>query len=422
MVKKRLKEIRRYVMKRRLAEKTLAAVLSAAVIFSTTAVPAFADITSAVEGSEGTAVSVSTTTESGVTVADSSGTATTLTTGSGVVVSGIDSAVEGQTGTTSSTSAGSSGVTGPGAGDSMSNSASVGNVVIAGTSSVSSVQTEGEKNAVNADILGGATLTMFNSQSDSQILSCMIQTNDGSLIVIDGGFGEDADYLTSQIQARGGRVSAWLVTHPHGDHAGALYRILQNADSRYAAGEDPLITIDAIYYSMADADWYRTNDPDECTMAIALLGAFESHPTLLHTVGRGDTFQIDTATVQVLNDRYEATSDKGNNAGIVYKVTVNGVSILFLGDLSQAGGAYLLQVASPAELKSDIVQMAHHGQNGVGQEFYQAVSPSICLWPTPSWLWVSQESKYTIQTTKQWMIQLGVQKHYCMKDGDQVIR
>ncbi len=400
-------------MKKRLAEKTLAAVLSTAVIFAATAVPAFADITSAVEGSEGAAVSVSTTTDS---------TATTITTGSGVVVSGIGSAVEGQTGTASSTSSGSTGVTGPGAGDSMSNSASVGNVVIAGTSSVSGVQTEGEKNAVNADILGGATLTMFNSQSDSQILSCMIQTNDGSLIVVDGGFGEDADYLTSQIQARGGRVSAWLVTHPHGDHAGALYRILQNADSRYAAGLDPLITIDSIYYSMADADWYRTNDPDESTMAIALLGAFESHPTLLHTVSRGDTFQVDTATIQVLNDRYEATSDKGNNAGIVYKVTVNGVSILFLGDLSQAGGAHLLQVASPAELKADIVQMAHHGQNGVGQEFYQAVSPSICLWPTPSWLWVSQESKYTIQTTKQWMIQLGVQKHYCMKDGDQVIR
>jgi hypothetical protein len=58
----------------------------------------------------------------------------------------------------------------------------------------------------------------------------------------------------------------------------------------------------------------------------------------------------------------------------------------------------------------------------VSEAFYQAVSPSICLWPTPSWLWGSMESKYMIQTTKSWMTDLGVQRHYCMKDGDQVIR
>ena len=31
--------------------------------------------------------------------------------------------------------------------------------------------------------------------------------------------------------------------------------------------------------------------------------------------------------------------------------------------------------------------MAHHGQNGVEEEFYQAIRPEWAFWPTPKWLW-----------------------------------
>ena len=143
---------------------------------------------------------------------------------------------------------------------------------------------------------------------------------------------------------------------------------------------------------------------------------------MLHQVTRGQTIQVDDVTIQVMNDRYELGSDKGNNAGIVYKAYVNGKSILFLGDMAEEGGNRLLAEVGAEGLKSDIVQMAHHGQNGVSEAVYQAISPSICLWPTPQWLWDNSGARYTIPSTKSWMSRLGVQYHYCMKDGDQVIR
>jgi hypothetical protein len=62
---------------------------------------------------------------------------------------------------------------------------------------------------------------------------------------------------------------------------------------------------------------------------------------------------------------------------------------LFLGDLGVEGGQKLLK-RYPTELKSDIVQMAHHGQGGVSKNVYQAIAPRICLWPTPKWLWNNQ--------------------------------
>ncbi|MGN0157993.1 MAG: ComEC/Rec2 family competence protein [Brotaphodocola sp.] len=289
-----------------------------------------------------------------------------------------------------------------------------------GPSIYGNIVTEGEKENTNPQesILGGASLTMLNSQSDSQILSAIIQTSQGSLIVVDGGLGADGDYLKSQIQARGGHVSAWLITHPHGDHVGALYKILQDE----AAGISSGITIDGIYYSFASRDWYTLHDKDEVTMAHSIIGTFEGLPqSMLHTVSKGQTIQVDDVTILVMNDRYELASDKGNNAGIVYKVYVNGKSILFLGDMAEEGGRRLLADVGAEALKSDMVQMAHHGQNGVDESVYQAIDPAICLWPTPKWLWENSGNRYRIAETKNWISKLNVQKHYCMKDGDQVI-
>ncbi|NBH71773.1 MBL fold metallo-hydrolase [Clostridiaceae bacterium] len=289
-----------------------------------------------------------------------------------------------------------------------------------GPSIYGNIVTEGEKEVHPQDmILGGATLTLLRSQSDSQMLSAILQTSQGKLIVVDGGLGADGDYLRSQIQARGSHVAAWLLTHPHGDHAGALYKILQDE----AAGLQSGIQIDGIYYSFAAPEWYSVNDPTEQTMAHAIIGSFSGLPEgMLNTVGRGQTIQVDDVTVQVMNDRYETSQDKGNNAGIVYKIWVNGKSILFLGDMAEEGGRRLLSEVGAEGLKSDIVQMAHHGQNGVDEEFYKAVNPSICLWPTPQWLWDSVGSRYRTSETKGWMTHLNVQRHYCTKDGDQVIR
>ncbi|MCI9106573.1 MAG: MBL fold metallo-hydrolase, partial [Lachnospiraceae bacterium] len=209
------------------------------------------------------------------------------------------------------------------------------------------------------------------------------------------------------------------ITHPHGDHAGALYKILQDE----AAGIQSGIQIDGIYYSFAEPEWYTINDPSEQTMAHAIIGSFSGLPeTMRHTVTRGQTIQVDDVTIQVMNDRYDTASDKGNNASIVYKLWVNGKSILFLGDMAEEGGQRLLSEVGVQGLKSDIVQMAHHGQNGVDEAFYKAVAPQICLWPTPQWLWNSVGSRYRTSETKGWMTRLNVQKHYCTKDGDLVIR
>lgn len=297
--------------------------------------------------------------------------------------------------------------------------------VIRGFGAEKEIVTEGEKKKTDeTPILGGAELTMLKSQSKGQMMSFLLETKEGNLIVIDGGRWDDGDYLVEQIKARGGHVSAWLLTHTHTDHVGALIKILQNEADGQGAG----IRIDNFYYNFADMDWYALHDEEELGTAYTITELLNAQPPeKLHTVGKGDVIAVDEVEITVMNDRYEPDAshvgdNDGNDAGLVYRAVVNDVSILFLGDLGEVSGEMLLTDMGAGGIKSHMVQMAHHGQDGVGEAVYKAIDPSICLWPTPQWLWDNENGTFKTPETKSWIQKLKVKKHYCTKDGDQVIR
>lgn len=301
--------------------------------------------------------------------------------------------------------------------------------VIVGFGKNTELVTEGDKlregKAVNdVSVLGGAELTMLQNQSKGQMMSFLLETKEGSLIVIDGGRWDDSDYLTEQIKKRGGRVSAWFLTHTHTDHVGALLKILQGE----ADGQDSGIEIDKIYYNFAPREWYALHEPEDMGTAYTIIGLLEGLPDeRIQVVHQGDVIAVDEVKFTVMNDRYEPDENHVgendcNDSCMIYRAVVNDVSILFLADLGELGGNRLLEELGAEALRSDMVQMAHHGQNGVGENVYRAVDPSVCLWPTPQWLWDNEGDRFKTPETKGWMKKLDVDKHYCIKDGDQVIR
>lgn len=272
-----------------------------------------------------------------------------------------------------------------------------------------------------AETTAGPLLVMLKNSGKAQMLSVLVCSPKGRLIVIDGGWEEDGDYLLENIKKYGGHVDAWLITHPHPDHAGALYHILQNKSSE--------ITIDRIYGSFASLEWYQKASPEEAPFVDIFLQELSLLPpgTVQSPVGKGFEMDIDGLRVTALNDRYELESDPVNNSSIVYLLETGKERVLFLGDMGYEGGQRLLKDAD-GNLGADVVQMAHHGQNGVGKEVYKAIAPKICLWPTPQWLWDNNMGDgadtgpwKTLETWK-WMEELGVEENYCIKDGDIVLK
>ena len=96
-----------------------------------------------------------------------------------------------------------------------------------------------------------------------QNMSYVIRTAQGKTIVIDGGWeAKDSDNLFSYLQKVTGQtaphIDAWFLTHPHGDHYGALIGFSKNYASQ--------ITVDAFYHRMptsAEINKYFYNDDPE---------------------------------------------------------------------------------------------------------------------------------------------------------------
>lgn len=290
-----------------------------------------------------------------------------------------------------------------------------------GSTVAQTVQTSGMSSAstsISTGTSGVGELWMLGSTTGAQNLSIVIKSPNGKLIVIDGGWEADADKLSSLILQQGGKVDAWLITHPHEDHVGALCAILNDGARK--------IKIDKIYCSLATPEWYRQVSPTGAGIADQLLNAFTKLPvgTVTNNIGRGTEINIDDVNIRVLNNRGAYTYNGVNNSSLVYKIRVSGQSILILGDLAYDGGKDLIKTCTAAELKSDIVQMAHHGQQGVDQDAYALIAPTTCLWPSPAWLWNNDNGggvgsgPWGTLTTRAWMDALGVKDNRSLKDGD----
>lgn len=268
---------------------------------------------------------------------------------------------------------------------------------------------------------GGGKLTMLANQTASQMMSFVLETRQGNLIVIDGGTGGDTKHLEKTIQAKGGRVSAWLITHPHSDHVGALNEILRNPQSQ--------ITIDKIYYSFAPLQWYYDNEAYRADMVAKLVEAMGALPPekLQGNIIKGQEIWVDDVKITVMNEPYLFANNSINNSSVAYKIEMNGVSMLFLGDMGVEAGNRFLSEYEPGKLRCNILQMSHHGQHGVTKQVYEAIRPAVCLWPTPLWLWDNDNGggpgsgPWLTPETRSWMKEMGVKLNYSIKDGDQVL-
>lgn len=247
-------------------------------------------------------------------------------------------------------------------------------------------------------------------------MSYVIRTVSGKLIVLDGGNKGDAAYLASFIKERGNAVEAWFISHVHDDHVDALCQILAAPNG---------MKIGAVYIDMPDLEWTRTNtSPEETATLERLLAALNNAGLTVKKLELGADFAIDGIRIEVLGVcNPEITKNPVNNSSAVLRMSDAAKSVLFLGDLGVEGGEKLLKSQYAERLPSDYVQMAHHGQNGVGEPVYEKVNPSYCLWPAPQWLWDNDSGggkgsgHWKTLEVRAWMDKLPIKKHYVMAEG-----
>lgn len=262
----------------------------------------------------------------------------------------------------------------------------------------------------------GLTLIQLHDNSPRQMMGYILKTKNNT-VVIDGGLKEDAQNLIDNInRVGGGKVDTWFLTHPHMDHVQAFMEIVKTTD----------IQIGKIYVSLNDLEWYEKHDStriEEIKLFLEILKS-DKIKEKVEEVHLNQIIKIDNLECEILGIKNpEITDNAGNNSSMVIKMHINDKSMLFLADTGKESGEKLLQTQKD-KLKSDIVQMAHHGQGGVNKDVYETIMPKICLWPTPEWLWNNDSGtgyntgNWTTLETRSWMEELGVEKHFIEMDGD----
>lgn len=272
---------------------------------------------------------------------------------------------------------------------------------------------------------GKNRLHMLHNASSTQMQSFIIEEEHGHILVIDGGTEADAPYLLSKLrqitQQRVPHVDAWIFTHAHLDHMDAFMLLMEQQPETFSFDKILCCFPSEQYLSLETA-------PDGAAITIRRFDRLRSQiGSRLVTVSRDDVYRFGSAEIQVLYTvDCSIKENVANNSSLVFMLTLGNKSILFLGDLGLEGGEKLLGDRK-ADLKADFCQMAHHGQHGVDKRFYAAVSPEACLWCAPDWLWDNDAGEgfntsiFATVETRQWMQELGVKQHYCIKDGDHTI-
>lgn len=268
-------------------------------------------------------------------------------------------------------------------------------------------------------------LHMLRNDSRIQMQSFVVEEASGKLLVIDGGMEADAGHLLTRLREISGKtvphVDAWLFTHAHLDHMDAFLKLFEEQPEAFS--------FDHILCCFPSEQYLALEqDPNGGARTLRRFNALRARlGSRVVTVSEDDVYTFGTARVEVLKTvDCLVKVNVVNNSSTVFKLYLGDRTILFLGDLGQEGGDQLL-AAKPDQLHAELCQMAHHGQHGVDERFYQAVSPEVCLWCAPDWLWDNDSGKgfdtsiFATVETRRWMQKLGVKTHYVIKDGDHAI-
>lgn len=263
-------------------------------------------------------------------------------------------------------------------------------------------------------------LIQLSPQTKGQMMGYIIKTKNDKMIVIDGGLGEDAKNLLKYIQNHDNKVDYWFLTHNHNDHAGAFVEIMKSDD----------VQVDNIYVSLNEKEWYQVNEPTRAEFTEALIDTLNEEKLKDKVISPelNEKINIDDINVEILGIKNpEFTENPGNEQSMVIKFDTGKTKLLILGDTGEKSSEKLL-LNQKDKLKSDIVQMAHHGQAGATEELYKAVNPTICLWPTPEWLWNNDNGNgygsgnWKTLEVRKWIDNIGVRENYVEKDGDIILK
>ena len=183
------------------------------------------------------------------------------------------------------------------------------------------------------------------------------------------------------------QVAAWLITHVHSDHAGGLYDMAlgyygyQKAKHTVMPKEmKQYIKIDKIIYNAPDnfPDCNREGWMKKIIEGFKVKNVVKAHP--------GQVFYFADLTLTIYGSLDLMIENAGkssdlNDFSIMSRAIFNNKSMLITGDSDSIPNPVVAAIYKES-LKSDILQLSHHGYGDTGDhEVNSYCNPEITIWP-----------------------------------------
>ena len=217
--------------------------------------------------------------------------------------------------------------------------------------------------------------------------SLVVKLKNGHFVIHDGGNGFDAPYLLDYLESltpgdEKPIVEGWFISHPHGDHYGALQAIGQNI------GYANRIIVDGVYFHYPQEQMIKSETNIYSTLCdmlgVSVKGqdgqvAKNYRPQLGQRYYFCDiTVDVSLTMEQVAVETYQ--SSDVNDTSSWFKMHIDGQTVLLGGDSSLIGTRTMMSLYEPSYYAVDIFAVLHHGMN-VYQYFVDSMEVKTLLYP-----------------------------------------
>ena len=246
------------------------------------------------------------------------------------------------------------------------------------------------KDEYASDAIPGAKTTLHMVELSDYGNSFVIQLKNGHFIMNDGGRAQDLEPLVAYLEelAPAGEkpiIEAWVVSHPHGDHAGLFTEFEKNWT--YAER----IYVEGIYTNVLNSEVASAQSVTGIQLAVQtasqrLKTTSGEHPSV-YRPHAGQIYYFSDITIDVMQtliqcpqkDWYRWTGNV-NEFSTWLMYNIEGQKLLIAGDGDFGSMRAVMRTFDQEYLEMDIMAVQHHGIN-VHNDFSDFIKVKTLLYP-----------------------------------------
>lgn len=246
---------------------------------------------------------------------------------------------------------------------------------------------------------------------------------DGRFLIQDGGYraGNKPDYIYKALielapDPSNITIAAWFISHPHPDHQLGFEEFVENH------GNDAGITVERLIFNYIQPEKYTVDYESDAEYIRSIYAHAETwipnaQVIKAHT---GQTFVFGSVSVEILYTVEDllpvAKFDAFNTTSMVIRLNTGEQTLLFLADTTKTSGT-ILEKSFGDYLKSDMMQLAHHGYGPVNSSLYDTVQAEVLFWPN-TYACVATPNKISTSAWKTIEVALQYAKDVHFSDAD----